>query len=270
MIISILILSIVIIYNLTKKNETPNKEENITSRQNIFIYGDWDNNIIINKDKKVLVQIPVYDFNNEINKLHTNVSIDNFKIGSIDDIKFVNEEKHSSFNYYTLQFYMNFKEVGEFKLDNLIVNINTNNGSYSQNIGNYNIKVVDSLNTKNELEIVGGTALEPLNRSKNEGMVDYSVYYDIKNNSDHEVVISNIKLNTSDDIKVKNKIEPVKIQPSETKKVSFVASLNHKIVNTLLIPEIQYKILDNRSSIYGDQILITDPVSYERLSELVK
>ena len=53
-----------------------------TNNNNVYIYGDWDNDISILKNEDIIIQVPIYDFNQEIDD-NTSISIQNFDDGEI-------------------------------------------------------------------------------------------------------------------------------------------------------------------------------------------
>ena len=129
-----------------------------TNNNNVYIYGDWDNDISILKNEDIIIQVPIYDFNQEIDD-NTSISIQNFDDGEIYNIELNNKQEFDEFTSYTLQFNMLFNRTGYFELDNIEAVINTSSNTYSTNLGNYSVMVYDENSISNDIEIVGGSAL---------------------------------------------------------------------------------------------------------------
>ena len=78
----------------------------------MFIFmGDWDNDISILKNEDIIIQVPIYDFNQEIDD-NTSISIQNFDDGEIYNIELNNKQEFDEFTSYTLQFNMLFNRTG--------------------------------------------------------------------------------------------------------------------------------------------------------------
>lgn len=260
------------LFIVLKNVKTENKDNsiNLESKENVYIYGDWNNNIVVDKDEQILVQIPIYDFNNEIKENDVNIKVNNFDYGRISDISLEKNHNYEKFTSYTASFYMDFDKVGEYNIKDITLEIETDNEVFSKSIGNFIVKVCKS-NTDNSIDIIGGSALIDLNSNIEEKDKDYNYYrlnYVLKNNSDEKILIKNINLNKSDLITIK--MDENYINPNEEKTIEFNVALKKNIVNSIIKPEIIYEKSGRKLSLAGTSILIADPVSIERLSEIIK
>ena len=241
-------------YNTDKNTDTNNP--------NLYIYGDWDNDISILKNEDIIIQVPIYDFNKEIDD-NTSISIQNFDGGEIYNIALNNKQEFPEFTSYTLQFNMLFNRTGYFELDNIEAVINTSSNTYSTNLGNYSVMVYDENSISNDIEIVGGSALVETISDEN----TYLLSYTLKNNSNNNILIEKINLNSSDKLSID--FDSVILSPNEEKDIDFTLSLDKSVSNAIIKPSIIGKSNDKTINTLLDSILVVDPVSIEKLYELI-
>ena len=235
---------------------------NYSDISNVYIYGKWNNNISVLKNEDIFVQVPIYDFNQEIND-NTFISIENFDNGEICDIELTNKQKYPEFTCYTLQFYMSFNRTGYFELDDINAIITTSSNTYSANLGNYYVMVYDKNSISNDIEIVGGSALVETISDEN----TYSLSYTVKNNSNNDILIEEINLNYSDKISID--FDSIILSPNEEKTIDFTLLLDKTVSNAIIKPSIICKSSNKTINILGSSILAVDPVSTDRLYELI-
>ena len=233
-----------------------------TNNNNVYIYGDWDNDISILKNEDIIIQVPIYDFNQEIDD-NTSISIQNFDDGEIYNIELNNKQEFDEFTSYTLQFNMLFNRTGYFELDNIEAVINTSSNTYSTNLGNYSVMVYDENSISNDIEIVGGSALVETISDEN----TYLLSYTLKNNSNNNILIEKINLNSSDKLSID--FDSVILSPNEEKDIDFTLSLDKSVSNAIIKPSIIGKSNDKTINTLGTSILVVDPVSIEKLYELI-
>ena len=241
---------------------------------NIFIYSDFNNNISAFVNEDILIQMPVYDFGNNLSNEDLTININNLKEGQVKDISLDNKQVFDSFTSYTLSFYISFDKIGSYFFDDATVSItkNRNNTSYTieKGIGKYNISIYDKDNNP-DIEIVGGTALKETSITsdtiKNEYII-YPVEYRIKNNSNRDIVINDIFICDNNDIKIE--IEPVTIEKYKEKVVKFNILMKGDILNSIIKPAIKYSNNANSKIFSATSIIIADPVPIDRLYELIK
>lgn len=268
-IISIIFISIAFTYG-NKSNDSKDKL-NLTY-DGIYIHNKWMNNISILKNESAFIQIPVYDFNNEIDLETTQITVNNFNIGEIEYIRLENQEQYDNFTSYMLHFYMKFDKPGNYQINDIELEIHTDENTYFENIGDYNITVYDTADdNKNDLEIIGGSGfIDILNPMSSDNNVNcYPATYTLKNNTNTPIQIDNININKSSYIYIDN-LNKVTINPNEEKVIEFNIKLTDSIYSTMIQPTVTYTINNNNKFIIGSQILVADSISLERLSELIK
>lgn len=265
------IIFVTIIFTYSNKNN-PLKDKLDLAYNGIYIHNKWINNISVLKNESVFIQIPIYDFNNEIDLETTDITINNFNIGEIEYISLENQEQYDNFTSYMLHFYMKFNKPGNYQINNIELEIDTNENIYSKNIGNYSINVYDKVSdNKNDLEIIGGSGfIDILNPISTDNNINYyPATYTLKNNTSTPIQIDSININKSSYIYI-DELNNMVINPNEEKVIEFNIKLTDSIYNTVIQPTITYTINNNNKFIIGPQILIADSISLERLSELIE
>ena len=260
----ILLFSINIIININKSKN--NDEHNY---KGVYIYNDWKNNISVSKGDNVLIQIPIYDFNNEIDINNVVIDIDNLNIGKVEDIDISSGEKYDNFTSYMISFYMIFDEIGKYNLDDIIINISTAENTYSKSIGEFNISVYDKKHDNDDIEIIGGTGLVSTEESIGESNKNsYIMNYKLRNKSNNDIKIDNISLNKSEDMNIEFK--DVIIKANEEKEIEFKYIVNKSVKSSIIEPNIYYEVLDKNYIMSGSQIILAEPLPVDRVNELVK
>lgn len=158
---------------------------------------------------------------------------------------------------------MLFNRTGYFELDNIEAVINTSSNTYSTNLGNYSVMVYDENSISNDIEIVGGSALVETISDEN----TYLLSYTLKNNSNNNILIEKINLNSSDKLSID--FDSVILSPNEEKDIDFTLSLDKSVSNAIIKPSIIGKSNDKTINTLGTSILVVDPVSIEKLYELI-
>ena len=259
----ILLFSINIIINI---NKSKNNDE--LNYKGVYIYNDWKNNIV-SKGDNVLIQIPIYDFNNEIDINNVVIDIDNLNIGKVEDIDISSGEKYDNFTSYMISFYMIFDEIGKYNLDDIIINISTEENTYSKSIGEFNISVYDKKHDNDDIEIIGGTGLVSTEESIGESNKNsYIMNYKLRNKSNNDIKIDNISLNKSEDMNIEFK--DVIIKANEEKEIEFKYIVNKSVKSSIIEPNIYYEVLDKNYIMSGSQIILAEPLPVDRVNELVK
>lgn len=262
MIILLFIINIIININKSKNNDEHNYK-------GVYIYNDWKNNISVSKGDNVLIQIPIYDFNNEIDINNVVIDIDNLNIGKVEDIDISSGEKYDNFTSYMISFYMIFDEIGKYNLDDIIINISTEENTYSKSIGEFNISVYDKKHDNDDIEIIGGTGLVSTEESIGESNKNsYIMNYKLRNKSNNDIKIDNISLNKSEDMNIEFK--DVIIKANEEKEIEFKYIVNKSVKSSIIEPNIYYEVLDKNYIMSGSQIILAEPLPVDRVNELVK
>ncbi len=149
---------------------------------------------------------------------------------------------------------MLFNRTGYFELDNIEAVINTSSNTYSTNLGNYSVMVYDENSISNDIEIVGGSALVETISDEN----TYLLSYTLKNNSNNNILIEKINLNSSDKLSID--FDSVILSPNEEKDIDFTLSLDKSVSNAIIKPSIIGKSNDKTINTLGTSILVVDPV----------
>ena len=237
-----------------------NRDKN---NSNVYIYGKWDNDISILKNEDIIIQVPIYDFNHKIDD-DTSISIQNFDDGEIYNIELNNKQEFPEFTSYTLQFNMLFNSTGRFKLDDIKAVITTASDTYSANLGNYSVTVYDENSVSDDIEVVGGISLvEAINEDNT-----YLLSYTVKNNSNNDILLEKINLNSSDKLFID--FDSVNLSPNEERDIDFTLRLDKSVSNSIIKPSIIGKSNGKTIETLGTSILVVDPVSIEKLYELNK
>ena len=123
--------------------------------------------------------------------------------------------------------------------------------------------VYDENSISNDIEIVGGSALVETISDEN----TYLLSYTLKNNSNNNILIEKINLNSSDKLSID--FDSVILSPNEEKDIDFTLSLDKSVSNAIIKPSIIGKSNDKTINTLGTSILVVDPVSIEKLYELI-
>ena len=216
---------------------------------NVYIYGKWDNDISVLKNEDIIIQVPIYDFNHKIDD-DTSISIQNFDDGEIYNIELNNKQEFPEFTSYTLQFNMLFNSTGRFKLDDIEAVITTASDTYSANLGNYSVTVYDENSVSDDIEIVGGISLvEAINEENT-----YSLSYTVKNNSNNDILLEKINLNSSDKLSID--FDSVNLSPNEERDIDFTLILDKSVSNSIIKPSIIGKSNGKTIETLGTSILV--------------
>ena len=229
---------------------------------NVYLYGKWDNDISVLKNEDIIIQVPIYDFNHKIDD-DTSISIQNFDDGEIYNIELNNKQEFPEFTSYTLQFNMLFNSTGRFKLDDIKAVITTASDTYSANLGNYSVTVYDENSVSDDIEVVGGISLvEAINEDNT-----YLLSYTVKNNSNNDILLEKINLNSSDKLSID--FDSVNLSPNEERDIDFTLRLDKSVSNSIIKPSIIGKSNGKTIETLGTSILVVAPVSIEKLYELI-
>lgn len=210
-----------------------------------------------------------------LNKLENKVvsfNVNNLKEGKVKDISLSNKQEFENFNSYTLSFYISFDSIGEYSFDDATISVQIDNPAYKveKNIGRYNISIYEK-NDSSDIEIIGGTALQPINSSPNindNDYVNYPVEYRIKNNTNNKIYINNIHTSSNNNVKIDMK--PIVIDKNKEAKINFNILLKGNISNSIIKPIIEYSTDNIETKIFSTTpMIIADPVPEDRLYELI-
>ena len=158
---------------------------------------------------------------------------------------------------------MLFNTTGRFKLDDIEAVITTASDTYSANLGNYSVTVYDENSVSDDIEIVGGISLvEAINEDNT-----YSLSYTVKNNSNNDILLEKINLNSSDKLSID--FDSVNLCPNEERDIDFTLTLDKSVSNSIIKPSIIGKSNGKTIETLGTSILVVDPVSIEKLYELI-
>lgn len=246
-----------------------NPKNTIATSKKIYIYDSWKNDITSYKDDSILYQFAIYDFNNEIDIEKSNLidlnlinSNDNMSLTDFD-LEYTGEENNIKF--YTLSVYITLDKLGIYNLNNIDISMELpNNNQYTFSLGN---SIVNIINKNNDLDLVEGSAI----LSKKTETDIYDVDYTIKNLTDKQVTLVDIKLNDQSGIEIiESNVSNLKINPNEEKKINLKLKLDKNINNSLISFNLIYDIDKEKKEYATSPVIIADPVPIERLNELIK
>ena len=123
--------------------------------------------------------------------------------------------------------------------------------------------VYDENSISNDIEIVGGSALVETISDEN----TYLLSYTLKNNSNNNILIEKINLNSSDKLSID--FDSVNLCPNEERDIDFTLTLDKSVSNSIIKPSIIGKSNGKTIETLGTSILVVDPVSIEKLYELI-
>lgn len=197
-------------FNKNKSNTTIDKSKKI------YIYDRWVNDITSYKNDEILYQFAIYDFNNEIDIDKSNLInllLDNTPHISLTDYKLEYTGEDKNVKFYTLSLYIKIDKLGLYKLNDLNLKMSINNKVYNFSLGNSIIKIIEKTN---DLDTIGGSAI--ISKKFDDDI--YDLYYEIKNTTNHKIVLNDLKLNNQAGIKIlKSDINNLIINPNEQKKL---------------------------------------------------
>lgn len=197
-----------------------------------MIYGKWESYLYANTDESLLIQIPIYDFSNELKGY--SVTVENFDIGEVTDIKMVPQNKFDDFEQYTLEFSLIPKKVGIHKINDLTIVIDTGKNKYKEVIGKWTFEV-DELDPSEHLTITGGSLFEPWTEDYSS---DYEYRSDIANVSKNEITLKHLSVK-NDNIKVESS-NNLSIKPNTEKTLTAKINISDTTGNVYLRPKLTY------------------------------
>jgi hypothetical protein len=115
-------------------------DPDLSKVKGIYIYSGLYGDISAYQGEKVLIQVPVYDFSNELGfsngGTNFNINITNFNIGTVKDVSLNKMNAFPDFDQYLLTFFLVPQKVGLHEVKDLTVSIRTkSNKLYTEKLG---------------------------------------------------------------------------------------------------------------------------------------
>lgn len=126
----------------------------------IYIYSDWSGDLSASVDEPIHIQLPVYDFSNELETARINVS--GFDFGKIENTSLVKTQVFPDFDQYLLSFDLVPQKVGKFEVKNLNLWLETKSKKqYKEKFGDSILDVRSKQNMPFKIKTASGMTATP-------------------------------------------------------------------------------------------------------------
>ncbi|WP_273123407.1 hypothetical protein [Bacillus weihaiensis] len=267
LIIMFFIIGITIYINSLEKKTVSQKEELVSTIdyskiKGILIYSNWTGDISAYSQEEIRIQIPVYDFNNELGSYSVNV--ENFNIGEVKDYKLTLQNDFPEFKQYTLDFVLIPTKEGIHNIKDLKVIIKTNKREYKETIGNWVFNISKPLINSDPLRIEGGSIFTDWKDETD--TLEYRSQ--IRNNSSEIISLVSIENNIKE-ISFSKKSINTNIQPDKKLTVESNVNISKTLENVYLKPRLLYSINNKDHSIPLNLTLFASPIPTSELNKLL-
>ena len=238
------------------------KSYNLSEVTGILIFGGWESYIYAYTNEKIFIQIPIYDFSNELEDY--SVAINNFNIGEVEFMKMAPQNKFPDFEQYTLQFFLIPKKTGIHTLDDLTIVIQAGGKNYEENLGRW-IFEVNEAKPDDNLDITGGSLFNPWTDDYG---IDFEFTSVIKNISNSEIILQNLSVyNDKIQFETDNLFS---IIPDMERTLTAKVNIGNTSGNVYLRPKLTYLVNGNALSRTTNLTLYASTVPIGILIDLLK
>lgn len=230
--------------------------------EGLLIYSDWEGYIFANKDDKIYMQIPVFDFNNLIEKGFS-INIENFSIGEVEDLNVDLKNSYKEFKQYIVEFTFIPKEIGLFDLNNIKLNITIDDHPYEEILGKWIFEIQEKPINSN-VRIRGGSLLTHWTEVAN----FFEFRTELENTSIENVYLDKIEID-NENIKLESDILDDVLTQNETRKFYKNINVSKANSNYLIKPKLIYKVNNLEYKMPLNQTLYVSTVSAPELIDLI-
>lgn len=239
-----------------------NEENDLARTEGLLIYGNWEAYVYAFQDDKIHLQIPVYDFSNELTGYA--ISLDNFSIGEVENIYFELRNDFNDYRHYILHLTLIPKEPGQYSLSNLTITIQTDKNNYTESLGHW-IFEIDTKPEETPLQITGGSLF-----------TQFGAHYDtfehrstIKNTSTEKISLNEIQINHKR-IKVAEISYTTILNPATETDIKTEIDITATSGNVYVQPKLVYTHNNQTMTLPLNHTIHSSVVSYEELLLLAK
>lgn len=245
---TVLVISVMIKVNNIDKDEhiTFGNKKVLSEYDGIIINDNWKRDITSTLGESLHIQLSFYDFKDNFNEGYTLT----FKGNDIYDLEEITitpseEEDNSNNKYYkiyNLSATLIPKKEGIFNIDDLKLEAEAKEKSYTLNFGKINLNVLPKVNTNEKLEVIVGSSYTMSHYREEEENFSGSFNTEIENVGDKDIVIKDVQLNKTDNIKMEKFKETTVVKPGDKQVIDNPYKLNKEIANYQYTATIIYNI----------------------------
>lgn len=251
--------------------KTDNQEDKISfenkrllsSNKELIIDNKWSSNVISTVGDRFLIQMNIYDFDDEFSEGST-AKINNNDALDIENIQIVKLEDgggkyNKYYQTYSLLIDVIPKNEGTYKFDDLNTEITGSKSNHKINLGKFYLTIYPKNVFGTDLEfMIGETSMnfyEIIDCETQDYLKSY-FYTEIENKVKEDVVIKAIRVSNDNIIDLEKLDKSITIKPGEKKEIEVPFKLDRNIFNCLYNTEILYTVGDqNKKQISGMNII---------------
>jgi hypothetical protein len=249
----------------------------LSSNKELIVDNKWSSNIITSAGERFLIQMNIYDFDDEFGegttmllKGNENLEITDIRLEKID-----NEVKQYKKYYQTYSLFINAtpSKSGEFKLDDMEVEITGNKDMHKINLGKFNLNVYPKEEVGTDLEFMIGSSFMSLGEDTEFESQDYfksSFDTEIDNKNKTDIVIKEIRVNDDKYFKLEKLKNNITIKPGKRSKVEVPFTLDRKALNYCYSTEILYSFEGKDKRQITEINSISNYIGPNQLAEMIK
>lgn len=273
---TVLVISVMIKVNNIDKDEhiTFGDKKVLSGYDGIIINDNWKRDITSTLGESLHIQLSFYDFKDNFNEGYTLT----FKGNDIYDLEEITitpseEEDNSNNKYYeiyNLSATLIPKKEGIFNIDDLKLEAEAKEKSYTLNFGRINLNVLPKVNTNEILEVIVGSSYTMSHYREEEEDFSGSFYTEIENVGDKDIVIKDVQLNKTDNIKMEKFKETTVVKPGDKQVIDIPYKLNKEIANYQYTATIIYNIDGVEYKTILDPNTIVREMNPNQIADIIK
>jgi hypothetical protein len=258
--IGLVVLIAVVGYCVTRKTKAKYSLADVTG---VLIYGKFESYIYAHPDEQISIQIPVYDFSNELAMYSVNVT--GFDIGQVKVLEMIPQNKFPYFEQYSLHFVLIPQTEGIHMVDDLTVVITSARGTYAGSLGRW-VFEVEAKKTEGSLELRGGSLFRSYTGDRR--LRDFSYSSVLRNISQQEVVLNDMFVH-NDRISLRVK-DLIALAPSTDGTVEAALNISQTVGNVYVRPKLTYVVDGDVRARPAGLVLVASTVPKDELVSILR
>ncbi|MBT9177466.1 MAG: hypothetical protein DDT20_01799 [Firmicutes bacterium] len=247
-------------YYVTRRTKADYDLADVTG---ILIYGKFESYIYAHPDEQISIQIPVYDFSNELTGYSVNVT--GFDIGQVKIQEMIPQNKFPYFEQHSLRFLLIPQREGVHIIDNLAVVITSARGTYTGSLGRW-VFEVEEKTTEESLELRGGSLFLPYTGPRR--LDDFQYRSVFRNTSQQKAVLQDLSVH-NDRIKLRAK-DQFTLEPSADGTLEAYLDISQTVGNAYVRPKLTYVINGDIRARTTSLVLVASTVPKEELVSILR
>lgn len=139
-------LVILLANNKAVNNNVDRSQAMFDEVDDILIYGEGYFNISTIVGQKALISIPVFDFTDNNELANARISVENFNIGTVDEVDLQSEIATPHYGSYNIEILFSLRNVGRYSLEDVEIVIDSPTHRYREPLGQIDIEVLPAIN----------------------------------------------------------------------------------------------------------------------------